>query len=66
MNNELRETIRRAVPPMTDKQIRETVKDMPNGGYAVEICVGCSMYWTEPDGDVEKAKVVKECRRCRK
>tara|TARA_Y100000310_G_scaffold204882_1_gene205140 strand:+ start:597 stop:749 length:153 start_codon:yes stop_codon:yes gene_type:complete len=41
MNNELRETIRRAVPPMTDKQIRETVKDMPNGGYAA--CIGRSL-----------------------
>jgi len=48
----------------TDKQVLELVRQMPNGGYCVEICRGCGMYYTHPEADTKKAIVIDMCKLC--
>ena len=49
---------------LTDEQVRVKTLELGNGEYATQICRGCGRVWSDIEGDVVTAKVVKRCRWC--
>lgn len=49
---------------MTDEEIKIIASKVMNGSYITKICKGCGDIWINEDGDLEKAVLIKECRKC--
>ena len=49
---------------MTDQQLRDAVRPMPNGEYATDICRSCGCFLVSSTGYVNTAKIHDTCSDC--
>ena len=49
---------------LSNKELRDMTRERFNGEYAVRICRNCHRYWTNPEGNVNTAKIIKKCKNC--
>ena len=49
---------------MTDKEVKDITRKETNGDYCTQVCKGCGMYHTDPEGNLNIAHVVSTCKEC--
>lgn len=52
-------------PGMTDKEIKDAARAVPNGNYCETICRNCGGYTTTDTSLTETVTIVEACRLCR-
>ena len=52
------------IESLSDDEIRERVRQFPNGEYAAAICKNCGRIFTCETGSVDIAKILKVCNKC--
>ena len=48
----------------SDQDLRDRIQTYANGHYVIQICKGCGVYLSDPDGNTDTAVIVDQCRMC--